>query len=297
MKIVVTGGAGFIGSRLVRKLSQLGHEVTAWDLRPLGSEEMASSVIVDVRNLSEVEKELAEVEAVYHLAGPVVESSRKNPYESCMLQHSGTLAVLEACHRRNVPKVLLASSFYVYDRIDEKMIVNEETPLDLFQMELLGVAKLAAERVVKDFAAKYGMEYVIFRFGSAYGYGDCSNVVKTFLEMGFRGETIEIWGKGLRRNQYTYVDDIIDGCVLALTEKNETYNLISPEETSTSKLAQMIRESYGFDIVFNEVAKEGPSMSYMSSMKAIKRLGWKPMGLADGITKMVAEMKPDLPKT
>src|SRR5712691_7131484 len=149
MKIIVTGGAGFIGIKLVRKLSELGHEVMCWDFRTPSHEGNGRSEILDIRNLIQMENGLAGVDAIYHLAGPVLESSRRNPYESCMLQHSGTLAVLEAARKHNVQKILLASSFYVYDGIDEKMIVNEETPLDIFAMELFGLEKLMAERLVK----------------------------------------------------------------------------------------------------------------------------------------------------
>lgn len=297
MNIVVTGGAGFIGSRLVKRLSEMGHDVVSWDLQASRPRDNGRNRILDVRDLNEVKSGLAGVDAIYHLAGPVVEFSRKNPYESWMLQQAGTLAVLEACRTSQVGKVLLASSFYVYDGIDEKMIVNEETPLDIFRMELYGVEKLMAEGLVKAYATKYGIEHVILRYGSAYGSGNCTSVLKTFLEMGFRSEPIEIWGRGQRRNQYTYVDDIVEGCVLALDEKFETFNLISPEETTTGELADLLKEMHGFDVVFNEVQKEGLSMPYMSSRKASERLDWMPINLREGIARTVQDMKHDPSET
>jgi len=68
------------------------------------------------------------------------------------------------------------------------------------------------------------------------------------------------WGQGQRRNQYTYVEDIAEGCVLAINETNEIYNLISPEETTTGELAELLKRKYGFEVVYNYIQKEGPSM-------------------------------------
>jgi nucleoside-diphosphate-sugar epimerase len=106
------------------------------------------------------------------------------------------------------------------------------------------------------------------------------------MEAGWRGETIEVWGKGLRRNQYTYFDDIAAGCVLGMERRNEIYNLISPEETSTAELARLVGGKFGFDVVFNEVQKEGPSLACMSPRKGMQQLRWVPTPLAEGIDRM-----------
>jgi len=285
MKILVTGGAGFIGSALVSRLKARGHTVVVADIRESQNSEVESRS-VNILELEQVKGSLKGVDLVYHLAGPVLEFCRRNPYEASLLQMTGTLNVLEACRLQKVSKVILASSFYVYDGLPESMIVNEASPLDITRMELFGAIKFMAEKLVQTYAAKYGLEYVILRFGSAYGLGDCSNVVKTFLEAGLRAEPIEVWGKGLRRNQYTYVEDIAEGCVLALDRRNEIYNLISPEETTTGDLARLLQRKFGFDVVFNEAYPEGPSMPYMSSRKAIQQLGWSPTSLEEAVEKM-----------
>jgi nucleoside-diphosphate-sugar epimerase len=140
--------------------------------------------------------------------------------------------------------------------------------------------------MMKAYAKSYGIEYVILRFGSVYGYNPLaggSNVIRTFLEMGLRGEPIVIWGPGRRRNQYTLLEDIVEGAIAALAASNETFNLISPEETTTGELGLHLRERYGFDVVFDHDKPEGPSMAYMSSRKAQKQLGWRPTELEKGI--------------
>ena len=76
-----------------------------------------------------------------------------------------------------------------------------------------------------------------------------------------------------------------------MNETNESYNLISPEETTTGELAELLKRKYGFEVVYNPVQKEGPSMPYMSSRKAISELGWNPMPLEKSIEQVVSELK------
>lgn len=296
MKVAVTGGSGFIGSRLVQKLSEKGYEVIIVDIKKPEKNVEDKNVevkIVDVTNREETIKALKGCNLVFHLAGFVLGDMRKRPYEGTLLHVNGTLNVLEACRINSIDKIFYASSFYVYDGIDEKEIVNEETRLDIFKMELFGATKLMGEVLIREYSKKYGIKYVIYRFGSAYGPGKCTNVIKTFIEAGLRGEPIEVWGKGKRRNQYTFVDDLVNGCLLGMDEINETYNLISPEEKTTGQLAELLKKKYGFEVVYNPVHKEGPSMPYMSSRKAIKRLGWNPTPLEKGIEITYAALKED----
>lgn len=288
MRVTVTGGAGFIGSRLVRRLQEEGHKVTAVDVR-----DSDGVVAGDVRNLPRMIEVMTGAQAVYHLAGPVVEGVRKNLYEGLQVQLMGTLTVLEACRRqRRPPKVILASSFYVYAGMPEEAVVNEATPLDVLKMDAFGASKAMSESMVKAYAQAYGLQYVALRFGSAYGFGDCSNVIKTLMEMGNRGEQLEVWGRGARRNQYTYVDDIVEGCLLALTMESTTMNLVAPEETTTGELALMLRDLYGYDVVFNEDRNEGASMAQMVSLNARRGIDWCTTALKDGVERMADEMQP-----
>jgi len=288
MKIAVTGGAGFIGGALVSCLRAGGHEVRVLDVRPVepvendGAESRPTSVL----SLRQVQEGVRGADLVFHLAGPVLEACRRNPYDATTLQTVGTLNILEACRLEKVPKIALASTFYVYDGLLDTMIVNESSPLDIARMELFGAVKFTAEKLVRTYAAKYGLEFVIFRFGSAYGLGNCSNAVKSFLEAGWQKGKIEVWGKGRRRNQYTYFEDIARGCVLGMRQRNEVYNLISTEETTTGGLAGLLAEKFGFEVTFNEAQNEGASLPYMSPRKAMQELGWAPTPLPEGIDRM-----------
>lgn len=291
MKVAVTGGSGFIGGRVVKKLVDKGYQVVVIDLVEPATKSDVEVIIADVMDLKQMMSALKDVDVVYHLAGMVVDSVRKNPYKAILLHVNGTVNVAEACRANGVQKIIYASTFYVYDGMDEKMVVNEETRLNILNMELFGATKLVGEAIMNDYSRKYGLEYVILRFGSAYGAGSCSNVVKTFIDFGLRGEPIEVWEQGKRRNQYTYIDDIAEGCVLAMGKSNEIYNLISQEETTTGELAELLKKKYGFEIVYDPIRKEGPSMPFMSSRKAIRELGWNPIRLEEGIEKTLSEIK------
>lgn len=292
MKALVTGGAGFIGSRLIAKVRSQGGEAVGLDVRP-----SAYCMEGDVRKVEDVVAAMGKCDVVYHLAGPVVETVRKNLYESLDLQMAGTLAVMEAARRqKRPPKVIVASSFYVYAGQSADTVVNEQTTLDLRETDAFGASKLMTERIARAFGETYGVKWVALRFGSVYGYGDCSNVVKTFLEAGLRRETVEIWGRGLRKNQYTYVDDVVEGCYRAAELENVIVNLVAPEVVTTASLADLLRSLYGFDnVVFNEDKAEGGSMAWMASHKAQELLGWMPQSLYDGVHKMMEDLQDAAP--
>jgi nucleoside-diphosphate-sugar epimerase len=288
MHIAVTGGAGFIGQCVVQKLMQCGHDVLVLDLKSNDGQRGITRT-VDITNLAQLVNHLRGIDVVYHIAGPVLESFRRDPYSSQYLQETGTLNVLEAGRLNNVGKIVFASSFYTYCGLDERMIVNEQTPLDIKAMNVFGVSKFMSEEFVRAYSTMHGLRYVILRFGSAYGWGECSNTVKTFIETGLRGNPIAVWGRGSRRNQYTYVEDIADGCARVLHKVNETYNLVSPEETTTCELAYLLRDAFGFNVEFKEAQREAASAAYMSSRKAMKQLSWVPVTIRQGLAAMMAQ--------
>jgi UDP-glucose 4-epimerase len=270
----------------VHELKAAGNETVVADL---ATDDGARGV--DVLDLSQVSQAVTGADVVYHLAGPVLDTTRRDPFGSSSLQFDGTLNVLEACRLAKVTKIVLASSFYVYDGLPSQSIVNESSTLDPSKMELFGAIKLAAEQLVQSYSLKYGMTFVILRYGSAYGLGEGSNLVQTFFQAGRAGRALEVWGPGRRMNQYTYCGDIAKGSVLALTLDNEIVNLISPQETSTRELASLMHNKFGYEVELLTDKPEGGDFPYMSSRKAIRRLGWSPVAIEEGLDLLAAQIE------
>jgi len=284
MKIGVTGGSGFIGSRLVTELTRSNHDVLSIDLVPPMRTEGFRFVKADLTSYEKTEPLLGGLDVIYHVAGTVLEQVRADPFRASEVNINITRNIAEVARKRDVDKVIFASSFYVYDGINPDMIVNEATPLNTMKMELFGGTKVFGETLLKEYSKRYGMKYLILRFGSAYGPGgQGSNVIKAFLDSAAEGRTIDVWGPGNRRNQYTYVDDLAKGSVLSLPKENEIYNLISPEETSVKQLTEIISHKLPVKVSFALEKKEGSSMPYMSSRKAIRDLSWEPISVDHGI--------------
>jgi nucleoside-diphosphate-sugar epimerase len=291
MHVVVTGGSGFIGTRLVEALCTLGHRVGVVDPVPCAVQgiELHRRSVLDPGDVQEV---IQGADAVIHLAGPVRDGVRRDPHGAATLQLQGTLNVLDACQLKHVPHFLLASSFYVYHGLPAPGMVDEQMALDPLKMDLFGSIKLMSEALCREYTRKYGLAHTILRLGSAYGPGG-SNVIRTFLETGLQGKTLEVWGEGKRQNQYTFVDDLVNGIVAALDTFNETFNLCSLEVTTTACLAEMLEREFGFTVYFERTRPEEASIPVADPRKAMDRLNWRPISLREGLHMTFRELTGD----
>jgi len=288
MRLCITGGLGFIGSYTVRELIKRGYEVIIVDNRLSKIPEGAEFVNADLTNYEQALQAISRAEAdiLFHLAGTVLNVARKNPHLAIRLDVLCTANILEACVKNNVEKVIYASSFYVYDGLHPSIKVNEKDHSDIFRAEMFGVVKLIGERLIYEYSERYDLNYVILRYGPVYGpHERCSCLICEFIKEGLKGNPIIVWGKGERKNQYTYVEDIALGNVKAIKAKNEVYNLISPERYTIKEIAEMLKIKYGFKVKYDLLKKEGPSLPYISPEKAIKKLNWNPTSLEYGIEK------------
>ncbi len=102
-----------------------------------------------------------------------------------------------------------------------------------------------------------------------------------------------IWGKGIRKNQYTYVNDIANASTSALDRTDEVFNIISPEQLSLRDVAEALSRDYGFKVQYDASKPEGPSLPYISPSKAVKELAWKPLTLNEGVHRTVEAMQAD----
>jgi UDP-glucose 4-epimerase len=290
VNITVTGGAGFVGRRVALAAAAAGHRVLVADQRPVSLPQVESRV-VDLRHDADTLAALAKADAVIHLAGPVVGTFRSTPAAASILQHTGTATVLEACRHHQIPRVAIASSFYVYTgAAPERHVVDETTPLALDRMDLFGAAKFHAERLAAEYADRYELTVRCLRFGSIYGPSpDGTNAVTNLLAEALTTGVLDLWGDPDRPNQYVHVDDIAQGCLAALGLENgeRIYNLTNPQVTTTGQLAEHIAELTGATITYSPDRPSGPQFPYQATNRANRDLAWAPRALSPDV---VAEL-------
>ena len=290
MKIAITGASGFLGTHITQKLKE--KKIKNLMVFPV---DIVGDNISSYDILSNTEF-LKGMDVVIHLAGPTLFFARKYPYEATQLEVLGTLNILESMRKFEVQKIIYASSYYVYDGMNPKSKVNENTKINFCQQELFGKLKIMSEGLIMQYNLKFEIEYVIFRIGSVYGPGRCSNIIKTFFEAGVKNEPIEIWGKGKRQNQYIYSGDVADAILkcIELGKTNKVYNLTSPERLSIKELANIISKKYGFKTIFNETQPEGRSLPYVSPKRIQKELGMSFTPLNIGIDLTFQKLKQEM---
>ena len=297
MNILVTGGAGFIGSHLVRHLLAKGEQVTALDNLSTGLAENlppeAKLVEMDI-----LDEELPKVvaagafDAIVHLAAQtMVDTSIKNPLLDTRENLLGTVQVLEAARAANVKRVIFASTAAAYGDVKEDDLpVREAQPTE--PMSFYGLSKLSVEKYLEMYRKIYGMEYVVLRFANVYGErqgdGGEGGVISIFAKAVAEGRDITIYGDGEQTRDFVYAGDIAEGIWAALRteEVNAAYNLSTQTETSLRELVSLLAEIRGRKIVPKYGAeREGDIYkSMLSNSRARRGLDWQPATtLADGL--------------
>ena len=297
MNILVTGGAGFIGSHLVRHLLAKGENVTALDNLSTGLAENlppeAKLVEMDI-----LDEELPKVvaagafDAIVHLAAQtMVDTSIKNPLLDTRENLLGTVQVLEAARAANVKRVIFASTAAAYGDVKEDDLpVREAQPTE--PMSFYGLSKLSVEKYLEMYEKLYGMEYVVLRFANVYGErqgdGGEGGVISIFAKAVAEGRDITIYGDGEQTRDFVYAGDIAEGILAALRteEVNAAYNLSTQTETSLRELVSLLAEIRGREIVPKYGAeREGDIYkSMLSNSRARRGLDWQPATtLADGL--------------
>jgi UDP-glucose 4-epimerase len=258
-RVLVTGGAGFIGSHLVDGLISEGFDVVVLDDFSSGRRENLDGhfgkpnfclVDGDVKVKADVEKALEGVDVVFHLAAIVnVNFSVKNPLLVNEVNVGGTLNVSRESLKAGVKRLVYTSSCAVYGE-PVNLPINEEQPTK--PMSPYGVSKLAAERYCKVFCEIYGLETVCLRFFNVYGskqvVGPYSGVIMKFIDALKHGKEPIIYGDGEQTRDFVFVEDVVDACLRAMRCKNcvgEMINVGSGMETTVNRLADALIELFG----------------------------------------------------
>ncbi|MHB1835544.1 MAG: NAD-dependent epimerase/dehydratase family protein, partial [Solirubrobacteraceae bacterium] len=295
MRVLVTGGSGFIGSHVVDRLRAHGHEPVIYDLRPSpwhnDPENPVETVLGSITDREALERALHSCDAVAHLAAVAdVNDVHAEPEDAERVNARGTVAVLEACRRAGVKRVLYASTIWVYSDT-ESDVVDEDTLLPP-PSHLYTSTKLAGELYCKSYQELYGIDYTILRFGIPYGpRAREAAVIPAFVNKALRGEPLTLSGDGMQSRRFVYVEDLADGVALGLADvaTNRVYNLVSDENVTIKRIAELVQEIVGnTEIVYTPARPGDLGTKIVSGDRARDELGWTAgTPFADGVRKYI----------
>lgn len=303
MKTLVTGGAGFIGSHIVRRLLKMDREVRVLDNLSTGRFENLSEVIDevefvdgDIRDIATVHGALRGCDEVIHLAAvPSVPRSIADPVTSHDANATGTLNVLLAARDAEAGRVVLASSSSIYGANPELPKRESLTPLPISPY---AVSKLAAESYARSFFDVYGLETVSLRYFNVFGPRQDPNseyaaVIPKFIWALRNGEPPVIFGDGEQSRDFTYVENVVDANVVALQTAaigGRVYNIACGRRITLNALAQTLREEIGTTVeVVHGPPRSGDVRHSVADVSlAEKELGYNAsISLAEGLRRTV----------
>lgn len=283
MKLLVTGGSGFIGSHLIDCLSEDGHKVINFDIREPKFHQDSEYIKGDILNLDHLLKVSAGIEAIFHLAAEAKVGDYYNePVISSKTNIIGTINVLEAAKQNSVKRVLFASTEWVYSGVKETNTVDEETKIyPPAPPHLYSSSKIAGELACINYKELYQVNYTIMRFGIPFGERAWpETVTPIFLRKIFAGESLTIRGKGDQFRQFVYVKDLVKGIYGCLKNEsqNQIINLNGKRPITILETVQTIESLTGIKASLEYVSERpGDFKGYrVSSLKAKRLLGWEP---------------------
>jgi UDP-glucose 4-epimerase len=309
MKVLVTGGAGFIGSHIVRRLLDLDHEVVVLDNFSTGRrsnlDAVASDIELiegDVAELEQVEQAVAGCDAVYHEAAlPSVPRSIADPLASHAANATGTLNVLVAARDAGARRVIIASSSSVYGSMPE---LPKRESMPTLPMSPYAVSKLAAESYCRTWFDLYGTETVALRYFNVFGprqdpLSAYAAVVPRFIAAYKAGEPPVIFGDGEQSRDFTYIDNVVDANLAALTSPDapgRIYNIACNDRITLNQLATELGEIMGAAVKPVHAAPRPGEVRHSQAAidQAQADLGYEPrISLREGLKRTVAAFELD----
>jgi len=286
MKSLVTGGAGFIGSNLVDRLIEIGHEVVVIDNEYSDVHDQfywndkAQNYKYDIRDYENTRPLYDGVDYVFHIAAEArIQPAIQNPIEAVSINSVGTCTVLQCAREAGVKRVMYSSTSSGYGMNDSPNV--ETQPDDC--LNPYSISKVNGEKLCKMYTSLYGLPTICFRYFNVYGErqplrGQYAPVIGIFLRQRASGEPLTIVGDGNQRRDFTHVSDVVKANVMSAISNpdseafGQVYNVGTGTNHSINQIARMISDN-----VINLPPRSGESRITLANNKKInKTFGWNP---------------------
>ena len=305
MKIFVTGGAGFIGSYLVKALSELGHVVVVFDNfshpSDLFSKNIKNVISIngDVLNQNQLSKYIKNSDIVIHLAAQIdVEKSINNPKETFDTNVKGTENLLLSCVGNKISNFIAISSAAVYGHV-KNYSIEEHFPTN--PISPYGESKLLMEQKIVKYSNDYDLNSLCLRLFNVYGKGqtdEYAGVITKFLQKIQRSESLEIFGNGIQSRDFIHISDVIDAIISSIhkieNKRGDCYNVGTETSVSINELANLMLKLFSKDLkIIHAPLKKGDIQFSQASMKKTKNeLNFEPkISLNEGLMSLIKNFK------
>lgn len=302
MKIILTGGAGFIGSHLADKLLKLNHEIfilddlssgNAYNLQSECRKNLFRYDICDKYYVSKIFEEV-KPDVVYHLAAQInVRKSIQDPTQDAEINTIGTLNVLNECIKHQVKKIIFSSSGGAIYQDNNELIKTENSAIQ--PVSPYGISKYTAEQYINFYKNIYGLDATILRFSNVFGERQNSKgeagVLSIFINNLLNNQPITVFGDGEQTRDYVNVHDVVDALVLS-QHISGTYNVSTNIATSLNDLIKIINQYLPCTNIIYSDAIPGELKHNCLSNQLLKSHGWScKYTLADGIKETIDSYK------
>ena len=302
MKILVTGGAGFIGSHLLQLLQgQQGVEVVVYDNLSSGRREHVPKGIRlvegDVRDAEGLARLFASeaFDSVVHLAAQtMVPYSLSHPEEDCQINLLGLINILECCRKYAVKHIVFSSSAAVYGDNLNIPLHEEEKPMPT---SAYGITKMASEHYLRMYHDLYGLNTTVLRFANVYGErqgaGGEGGVVSIFCKLLAAGQGVTVFGNGEQTRDFVYAGDIAEALWRgSQLEGHHVINISTQKETSVNQLLAAFKQAVGreFPVQYAPIREGDIFRSVLANGRCVELLGFCPaMNLQEGVARTYAD--------
>lgn len=305
-KVLITGGAGFIGSHIADLLAARGASVIAFDNLVRGRIENLSQsrqqgnvrfVQGDIRDRNSLAEVMGGVDTLFHQAALRITHCAAEPRQALEVMFDGTFNVLEAAQRAGVRKVIAASSASVYGVARDFPTPEDHHPYD--DRTLYGAGKLALEGMLRSFNHMYGLKYVALRYFNVYGprmdiHGAYTEVLVRWIESIAAGRPPVIFGDGRQTMDFVFVEDVARANLLAAESaaSGDIFNVCRSEEVSLEQLARTLLRVMGADMPVEYQRERGAGLVTRrmgDARRAREMLGFEPrVSLEEGLRRLLA---------